>query len=205
MRPMINVKICDMSPYCDGISNCPTGALYWDNGKKVIAHDESKCIGCGNCANACPMAHAIKFARTAEEEKQIQAEYDADPRKVEDLFIDRYGCDIVLTQKTISADALQVASKMPGLTILELNNEGLIRCLLMSIPMKELFGPREKWTHVKVHNPSEELLHAVKVEELPALVFFRDGIEIGKVEGYFEDNVGERGLLEKKIREILGS
>jgi thioredoxin-related protein len=41
------------------------------------------------------------------------------------------------------------------------------------------------------------------VGALPALVFFRDGALLGRVEGYFEDGGAEKELLKKKIEEIL--
>ena len=201
---MINVKVCDMSPSCGGIDDCPTGAFYWDSEKNVLAHDAEKCIGCGKCANSCPVAQAIRFAKNAEEEKQIQAEFDADPRRAEDLFIDRYGGDICLTKTTESDDALAAAKSAKGLAILELNQDDKIRCLLMSIPMKELFGPRDGYTHIKVFDPTEELASELGVSEFPSLVFFRDGEIIGKIEGYYENVDGERGLLEKQIAKILG-
>jgi len=34
---------------------------------------------------------AIRFARNKEEYKRIKKEIDEDPRKVSDLFVDRYG------------------------------------------------------------------------------------------------------------------
>ena len=202
-KVMINHKICDMAPVCGGISVCPTGALYWDEESGRITHDESKCIGCGACTKECPVAQAIRLARTEVEAEQIQAEYDADPRRAEDLFIDRYGGDIVLTKTTESENAIALAAQTSGLAIMELNNDDLIRCLLMSIPMKELFAGHQ-WKHIKVMNPSEELLKELGISEITALVFFQDGKQIGKVEGYFENVESERGVLENKIKKILG-
>ncbi len=202
MKVIINHKICDMAPACGGISACPTGALYWDSDAGRIAHDESKCIGCGACEKACPVAKAIRLARNATQEKEIQAEYDADPRRAEDLFMDRYGGDIVLTKPIKSEDVMANIDTMPGLVVLELNKEDLITCLLVSIPMKELFDGIEK-THIKVINPSDELLAVVKVSEFPALVFFRDGKQIGKIEGFFENSQSEKSLLKSKIGKII--
>ena len=192
-----------MSPSCGGISVCPTGALYWDADAGRIAHDESKCIGCGACEKACPVAMAIRLARDENQEKEIKAEYDADPRRAEDLFIDRYGGDIVLTKPTKSEDVMAKISATSGLVVLELNQEDLITCLVVSIPMKELFDGIEK-THIKVINPSDDLLKILGISEFPALVFFRDGKQIGKIEGYFENSDSEKGLLKSKIKKIIG-
>ncbi|MCL1786285.1 MAG: 4Fe-4S dicluster domain-containing protein [Alphaproteobacteria bacterium] len=201
-KVMINHKVCDMSPSCGGIDVCPTGAFFWDEENEKIGYDESKCIGCGACAKECPVAQAIRLARTEVEAEQIQAEYDADPRRAEDLFIDRYGGDIVLTKATPSEKVMDLVRETPGLVVMELNNYDLIRCLLMSIPMKELFAGRQ-WTHVKVIDPGTELLAELGNPEITALAFFRDGKQIGIIEGYFENVESERGVLESKIRKIL--
>ncbi|MDR0726611.1 MAG: 4Fe-4S binding protein [Rickettsiales bacterium] len=202
MKVLINHKICDMSPACGGIETCPTGALFWDAEKGRIGYDESKCTGCGACEKACPVAMAIRLAHTDAEAKQIQSEYDADPRQAEDLFIDRYGADFVLTKETESDDAVSTAQQTSGLSVIELNAEDLIRCLLMSVPMHEIANG-QKWKHIKVMNPSDELLAELEISELPALVFFRNGNKIGFIEGYFEDNDTEKGLLLKKVGKIL--
>ncbi|HQF36684.1 MAG TPA: hypothetical protein PLL26_03535 [Candidatus Dojkabacteria bacterium] len=59
MPVLINFKICDNSPFCDGISACPTGALYFDSQKGKICIDQSKCIECGKCT--CCSVGAIHF------------------------------------------------------------------------------------------------------------------------------------------------
>ncbi|MDR0449126.1 MAG: 4Fe-4S binding protein [Rickettsiales bacterium] len=203
MKVFINHKVCDMSPACGGIRVCPTGAMFWDAANGRIGHDAEKCIGCGACEKECPIAQAIRLARDAAEEKRIAREIADDPRRAEDLFVDRYGGDFALTKDTASEDAMALAEKTPGLVVMELNKEDLIRCLLMSVPLGELFGSRDKWTHIKVMSPSDELLAGLGVSELPALVLFRDGKQIGKVEGYFENCKGERDLLESKIKKLL--
>ena len=199
---IINHKICDQSPACGGIEVCPTQAIFWDEEKNKIGLNESKCIGCGACINACPI-RAFKLARSAAEEEKINREIEADSRREEDLFVDRYGADFVDTQGTESEDALNVAQATQGLAVLELNNEDLAACLLMAIPMKDLFD--HKYVHIKVVNPEESLLSEFEIKELPAMVFFRDGEQIGKIEGRFEDSIAERELLKSKINKIICS
>ena len=48
-----------LSSYCQEV--CPKGAIHFERGKSVI--DESKCIKCGKCANACPYNAIIKQER----------------------------------------------------------------------------------------------------------------------------------------------
>lgn len=90
MPVLINFKICDNAKECNGIEVCSTGALSWDEKKKTIIIDNSKCISCGKCEEAC-MVDAIRVAKDEKEYKRIKKEIDQDPRKVSDLFIDRYG------------------------------------------------------------------------------------------------------------------
>ncbi|HOY47399.1 MAG TPA: 4Fe-4S dicluster domain-containing protein [Alphaproteobacteria bacterium] len=202
MKVLINHKICDMSPSCGGIDVCPTGALFWDKKNGRIGHNESKCIGCGACEKACPVAMAIRLARTPDEEKEIQAEYDSDPRCAEDLFIDRYGGDFVFIKNTNSEKALEIANKTSGLVVMELNSEDFIRCLIISIPVKEILKEK-KSKYIKVMNPSDKLLKKFELTEVPALIFFQDGKLIGKVEGYFENTYTEKGLLLRKVEKII--
>ena len=94
MAVLINFKICDNAMECNGIEVCPTRALAWDSENKTIIIKNDLCNSCGLCEKAC-MVHAIKVARTDEEYAKIKKEFDDDPRKIEDLFIDRYGAETV--------------------------------------------------------------------------------------------------------------
>lgn len=200
-KVMINNKICDNSPACGGIEVCPTGAFRWDESARKIEFDESKCVGCGACVKACPV-FAIKLARSASEAKKIQDDIDADPRAEADLFVDRYGGDIVDTQLTPSGDAVTAVAAAKGIAVLEVWDEASAHCLVTSIPMSEIFAGREI-KHIKTQ-ADDGIKKELGLSEVPALVFFKDGMQIGKVEGYFENNDAERGLLGKKIAEILG-
>ncbi len=201
MPVAINFKICDNAEECNGIEVCPTGALSWDSEKETIVIDNDKCTSCGSCERAC-MVQAIKVAYSDEELTQIQKELEEDSRKVSDLYLDRYGAMPILPAFLIEEDKFErevlKASKLTAVEVFE--NEG-IKCLIKSIPITELFdGMDIKFRKMEIKN--KEFLEKYDIKETPALLFFKDGELIGKVEGYFENE--DKQELKTKINEILG-
>ncbi|MFH1240078.1 MAG: 4Fe-4S dicluster domain-containing protein [Candidatus Diapherotrites archaeon] len=198
MPVLINFKICDNSKDCSGIDVCPVSAFYWDDKNRTIAVDNSKCISCGQCETSCPVG-AIRVAKTDEEYEKIKKEIEADPRKVSDLFVDKYGAEPVDPAFLISVNQfnLQILQSVQP-AVVELFNDDSIECLLHSIPMKELF-PKSNVKYRKM-GADEKFLEKYSIKELPALLFFKDGKLIGKIEGYFDDSKKED--LIKKINEI---
>ncbi|PIU69173.1 hypothetical protein COS81_01070 [candidate division WWE3 bacterium CG06_land_8_20_14_3_00_42_16] len=184
MPVLINFKICDNSKDCSGIEICPSGAFFWDEKKKTIAVDNARCLNCGKCEKACPVG-AIRVARTAEEYQKIKKEIEEDPRKVSDLFIDRYGAEPVDQAFSIPQSKFEIQIiESTKLAAVELFDDGSIMCLLKSIPVKELFKDLDiKYRKIKVE--SGKLLKRYKIQKLPVLLFFRKRKMIGKIEGYF--------------------
>ena len=201
MAVLINFKICDNSKDCGGITVCPAGAFYWDNKKKTIAVDNKKCVSCGKCEEACPVG-AIRVARTEKEYKKIKETIKKDPRKISDLFVDRYGAD------SISSTFLIPSSKFKDqifqskkLAAIEFFTPSSIQCLLYSIPIKELLkNANANYLKVKVEkNPS--FLKKFKIKKFPTLAFFKMGKLVGLVEGYYE--IGQEKILKEKIKKII--
>jgi NAD-dependent dihydropyrimidine dehydrogenase PreA subunit len=199
MPVLINFKICDNAKECNGIAVCPTGAISWDDAKKAIVIDNSKCTSCGKCVPAC-MVDAIRVAKTDAEYKKIKKEFAADKRKASDLFIDRYGAMSTHPAFLIGEDkfGLEVEGSHK-LTAAEIFNDSSIMCLLFSIPVKELFGKTEV-KYRKVRLDGDALLKKYRISKLPSLLFFRDGRLVGKVEGYY-DVKGKKELI-GRIRKI---
>jgi NAD-dependent dihydropyrimidine dehydrogenase PreA subunit len=199
MPVLINFKICDNAKECNGIEVCPVEALSWSEEKKTIVIDNSKCINCMKCVPACEV-HAIKVAKTEEEYEKMKKEIDSDPRKVADLFVDRYGAQPVhhaflLPEGKFDIEILESAK----LTVLELFNDDSIMCLLKSIPIKELFQDLDiKYRRMEADG---SFLEKYGIKELPALLFFQDGKLKGKIEGYYNNK--EKEELKKKIGEIV--
>ncbi|MFC2175136.1 4Fe-4S binding protein [archaeon] len=201
MAVLINRKICDNSKDCPGIGICPTHALFWDDENSQIGMDDTKCTSCKLCEDKCPVG-AIRVAGSDEEYAKIKKEIDDDPRKVSDLFVDRYGAETV-------DHAFEIVKERFGVQILEATqlaavefySPETIKCLLKSIPIKQLFGELAvKYRKIEVA-PGSELLRKYGVSELPCLAFFENGELKGKIEGYY--NVAKKKELLEKVNAII--
>jgi thioredoxin 1 len=201
MSVLINFKICDNSKDCNGIAVCPTHTIAWDEKKKTIIIDNSKCISCGKCEESCPVS-AIMVAKNDQEYKRIQKEIDEDPRNVSDLFVDRYGAASVSPAFNIPSDKFEVQiieSSKPA--VVELFKDSTIKCLLHSIPIKELLGNYDvKYRKINVSD-DDSLLKKYKIKELPSLLFFNKGKLIDKIEGHHR--IGEINEMKKRIDSII--
>ena len=200
MPVLVNFNICDNAKECSGIAVCPTGALTWDETKKTIVIDNTKCISCGKCVGPCPV-QAIRVARTDEEYQKIKKEFEADPRKISDLFVDRYGASPVDEACLVPEGKfnLEVLGS-DKLVAVEFFDDDSIQCLRYSIPIKELFAGIEiKYRRFQAGN--DALMEKYKVGKLPSLLFFKNGELIGKIEGYFYQK--DKHQLITKIKQIL--
>lgn len=198
MAVLINFKICDNAPECGGVAACPKGALYWDDVAKQVSIDNSKCVSCRKCEGTCGV-EAIKVAKTEEEYEKFKKEIEADPRKREDLLVDRYGAQPILDAYQLKAEALEAEISKPELRVVEFYNQDSIMCLLKSIPIKELFAEiTDNYKKVEIKDAS--LLEKFDVTKLPVLLFFRNGALLGKVEGYYGNEQKEE--LAQLIKQV---
>ncbi|EKE10658.1 MAG: hypothetical protein ACD_15C00217G0006 [uncultured bacterium] len=199
MSVLINFKICDNAKDCNGIAVCPTGALAWDAKKKSIKIDNEKCVSCRKCEKKC-MVDAIHVARNEKEYEKIKKEIDEDPRKIGDLFVDRYGAEPIGLAFIGSEEKFQkeiIDYKKPA--IVEFFDNDSVRCLLRSIPLRELIGKFNcRFRKVKIE---KDLAENYRIKELPALLFFEKGKLIGKIEGYYDNE--KKDELAKRIKAII--
>jgi len=201
MAVLINFKICDNAKECNGIAACKTGALSWDEKNNTIKIDNSKCVSCGACEKAC-MIQAIKVAQSGREYKKIKKEINDDPRKISDLFVDRYGAQPVHPAFLIEEDKfdLEVLQSKDKIVVVELFNDNSIMCLLHSIPLKQLVGRVPvKYRKLKLNNNT--ITDKYKISKLPSLLFFKDGKILYKIEGYY--NVTDKNIFKNQIDKIL--
>jgi thioredoxin 1 len=200
MSILINFKICDNSKDCNGVAVCPTHAITWDEKNRTLKIDNSKCISCGKCEESCPV-DAIRIARNEQEYKKIKREIDEDPRKISDLFIDRYGAVSVSPAFLISPDKFEIQIlESTKSAVVEFFKNSSIKCLLHSIPIKELLKIDVKYRKVDLSS-DDSLLKKYGIKQIPSLLFFNNGKLIGKIEGYYKiENLKE---LKKKVDIII--
>jgi Fe-S-cluster-containing hydrogenase component 2 len=200
MSVLINFKICDNVPECGGIEVCSSGALFWDKKNKRIGIDNSKCISCKKCESACPVG-AIRVASTEERYNKIKQEIDEDERKISDLFVDRYG-SMPIDPSTLlkESDFKKIISSSTKPTLVELFKDETLQCLRKSIPIRELM-PGKDIMFKKIKIKEDKIPKEFGINEIPCLLFFRDGKLDGKLEGYYgTENENE---FKKKIQEMI--
>jgi len=202
MPVLINFKICDNSQDCSGIGVCPTGAFYWDSKNQTIAINDRKCINCGRCESSCPVG-AIRVAKDEKEYQKIKQEIEKDPRRILDLFVDRYGASPISLAFLISEDKFKIQIlRAVQLAVVELFNHDSIQCLLYSIPIRELFENFDvDIKYRKIEVVTDLFLKRYQVKKLPSLVFFEKGKMIGRVAGYYSASL--KGELIRKIGRVL--
>ncbi len=195
----MNFKICDNSPDCLGVTACPTKALYFDKDKKSLIIDNSKCINCEKCILVCEVG-AIRFAKDNKELIRIKEEIDNDPRKVSDLYVDRYGSEPQAKEFFCSNEKFDIQilqSTKP--TIVECFDDESIHCLIQSIPIKELLGETDV-VYRKFAVENQEFKEKYSIKELPCLLFFNEGRLTGKIEGFY--SVEKKQELIDKLKEF---
>lgn len=206
MSVYINFKICDNAEECSGIAVCPVKSLYWDDIEKTVAIDNSRCLTCDACMEACP-AGAIRVAHSEEESIQIQEDIDNDPRTIHDLMVERYGASPVSENILISIrDAEEKIAEKTLLIAIEIIDDNDTPCLINSVPISEAFGSVNiEYYKVTVNdNAYDCFAKKYDVTACPTLLVFRRGILLVRMDGPVENNDYQQRInFLNKIRSSL--
>ena len=186
MPAIINYKICDQASACGGISVCPVAAFVYNEKLKRLEIDNDKCISCGACEKTCPIG-AIGVAKTLEEYEELKKEIEEDPRRPEDLFVDRYGGDVVNDKVMVGFEDLNNVIAKQEEVLVELFNDDSIQCLIKSIPFKDILQNTGFFKYYRCNVGNNKLLD-YNVKKLPSLLVCKNGKVVKVVEGYYEDN-----------------
>lgn len=204
-RVIINRKICDNAPECSGIEVCPTSALHWDDELQQVAFDESICMDCGMCAEACPVG-AILWGKDDQDYNQKLQEVEDDPRTFEELSVERYGASPI--EAPLEQDEMEEVVKNceTRYLLLELFVDDSINCLVHSIRIEDI----KNWfddsvSHHKVIISNPDALLNLEVNEFPTLLVFRNHQLLGMVSGYYEDDTEQLTEFKKLVASILQS
>ena len=185
MPAIINHKICDQASACGGINVCPVGAFTYNEKTKRIEIDNDKCISCGACEKSCPIG-AIGVARTQEEFEELKQAIEDDPRNSDDLFVDRYGGDIINEDVMIEFNQIdEIISNEDCL--IEIIDEDSIMCLLKSITYKDILANSSYTNYYRCLISENDDIHKYNVVELPSLLLCKNGKIEKIVNGYYEE------------------
>ena len=175
---------------------CPVGAFTYNEKTKRIEIDNEKCISCGACEKTCPIG-AIGVARTPEEFEELKQAVEEDPRNPEDLFVDRYGGDIINEDVMIEFDQIDdIIAKEDCL--IEIIDEDNIMCLLKSITYNEILANSNYKKYYRCLISESDDINKYNVVELPSLLACNNGKITKVIDGYYEEN--EKGDLFAKLK-----
>lgn len=190
MSVFINFKICDNAEECSGIEVCTTGALLWEEKEETVKTDNTKCISCEACLEACP-AGAILVAHNLNEEKQIIKDIEEDPRTREDLMVERYGASpidesILITIKEAS-DKIDILSDILVIEIIDADDTP---CLINSVPISEAFvGIDYEYYKVSISDDNyNSFAEKYLVKHFPSLLVFKEHSLLVYIDGLVDNS-----------------
>lgn len=196
MPAIINHKICDQASACGGINVCPVGAFTYNEKTKRIEIDNDKCISCGACEKTCPIG-AIGVAKTQEEFEELKQAIEEDPRNPDDLFVDRYGGDIINEDVMIEFSQIDdIIAKQDCL--IEIIDEDNIMCLLKSITYNDILANSNYNKYYRCLISEDDNIHKYNVVEFPSLLLCNNGKISKVVAGYYEES--EKGELFNQLK-----
>jgi thioredoxin 1 len=216
MPILFNFKVCDNAAECSGLSVCPVKAIRWDGKQKTLIIDNSKCISCGLCKKACPVAGAILVAKTKDEYESFKKDVEDDPRTRVELLKDRYGTaptdvNLIVTMKNFNEEIMETDS----VTIVDFWDELHLGCRANSIPLEEIMPKKILFSEIMKKDRNEtkfkirkvdltknpEIAKRYNIKKVPSLLIFHRGNVIGRIEGAYETD--KEKDLRKQVNTII--
>ena len=145
---------------------------------------------------------AIKFAKTQEELEKIKKEIEEDPRTIADLMVDRYGSQPINMPFCCKEEELKSVLTTSKICLIEILNADLEECLIKSIPIKEILNnTMNDCLYRKIEIETDNIMKKYHIEQLPALLIFKENNLLGKIEGYY--SMEQKEELIHKLNEII--
>lgn len=186
---IFNYKICDKAPECGGISECPVGAITYDQSTKKPVWDESKCTYCLKCTlpNACPVG-AILFAKDDNQERTILDTINSDSRSEQWLWQERYGVQPASTPPLallLSPENYDTVMKTTDPIVVDIWHEDFIDCRLHSPLFSDLLKNIPDLQIYKLDAKKfPKLAKSLNISHFPALLLLKNGEPIFVYTGY---------------------
>ena len=98
-------------------------------------------------------------------------------------------------------DMLDDKLERDNLTFIEIYDSENLECLLKSIPLKEITENMPKDTRYYKADHTDSLMKKYDIKKLPALMIFKSGKMLGKVDGYY--SVDEKEEFFSIINDIV--
>lgn len=185
---------------CDNYSECPAKiaceeesrkrnslpAIYMDENNK-LAIDKNLCTGCERCLEKCGLFRIV----TLYQEREVQREFDEDPRNKMDYMAERFGCDIINREEYLLRDLQEVneyinRSQGEEVNILEFVDESQVMCPYQAIDVeyaRETFPDLGEYKKYIIKLADEkiftELMNTFGINKFPAIILITNGHVLG--------------------------
>jgi len=200
---IFNYKICDKAAECGAISECPTGAIYYDKNLNKPVWDKSKCTFCLKCTlpDVCPVS-AVLFAKDDQQEAAIMESINSDNHSEEWLWLERYGVvpsisnPIAIILNPGNFEEIIRSSKSK---IIDIWHYDFLNCRLHSPLYSDLIKDVAKISIYKLDAQKyPELAVKLGVSTYPSLLVYSSGKLIDTINGYLTEK--QVKVINKKIK-----
>ena len=162
-------------------------------------------MNCGACAEACPV-EAILFGVDEDDYWKKKEIVDNDTRTLEELNVERFGATPMEPNAVLNVSDIEsvVNSAASSIVLIELFNGDSIDCLLHSIRVEEIMSWFDKHPdYHKAEVQEDDNISCFEVENLPAILVFKDTQYRGNVSGHYSDNGEDKSILRRKLLKLL--